>query len=402
MHRLSLIILAVWLAGCSTLGVLGPLEQGRAAQLAGDPEASRKAFDKAMAQIRQDDDRALISASGTALTGAALLSNDNVRRYRVAPFERLFLHPYQALNYLALGKPESALVEMRRADAWQRRQMLAHEDEVRKAEAASREQGIAVQHADSVLGPLDAAAARVKSSVQHAGALYLGGLLYEASGGMDDALIDYREALRLVPDHPAIRADVERLSAPGGRAARSGQGDLVVYWENGLAPRKTAFQLPVITSKALTLVTVPFFPDPLGPPSPQSFRVDGAPRVARPIVDTQALAARVLREQMPGILLRTTLRTIAKQKLQRELQEQSAGLGVVGALYSLISEQADLRSWQNLPDSVSLDRVSLPAGSHRIDLPGGAPVTVEIVPGRIVLLHVVTSPQVHHTRIYPL
>ena len=41
MHRLSLIILAVWLAGCSTLGVLGPLEQGRAAQLAGDPEASR-------------------------------------------------------------------------------------------------------------------------------------------------------------------------------------------------------------------------------------------------------------------------------------------------------------------------------------------------------------------------
>ena len=76
-----------------------------------------------------------LPASGTALTGAALLSNDNVRRYRVAPFERLFLHPYQALNYLALGKPESALVEMRRADAWQRRQMLAHEDEVRKAEA---------------------------------------------------------------------------------------------------------------------------------------------------------------------------------------------------------------------------------------------------------------------------
>ncbi|MFX5896022.1 hypothetical protein ABTE59_19270, partial [Acinetobacter baumannii] len=80
MHRLSLIILVVWLGGCSTLGVLGPLEQGRAAQLAGDPEASRKAFDKAMALIRQEDDRALISASGTALTGAALLSNDNVRR----------------------------------------------------------------------------------------------------------------------------------------------------------------------------------------------------------------------------------------------------------------------------------------------------------------------------------
>ncbi|MCX7727110.1 MAG: hypothetical protein N2053_09715 [Chitinispirillaceae bacterium] len=45
---------------------------------------------------------------------AALMVNDNVRPYRSKPYELVMLHQFLALNYLATGKIEDALVETRR------------------------------------------------------------------------------------------------------------------------------------------------------------------------------------------------------------------------------------------------------------------------------------------------
>lgn len=407
MHRFIAIVLLCTLTGCANLGVLKPLEQGRAAQLAGDAQASQKAFAEALQDIRTEDDRALISASGTAQTGLSLVSNDVVRRYRVSPFERLFLYPYQAFNYLALNQPEAALVEMRRANEWQRTQALVYADSVRKAEESSQQQGIQVQNGDQVLGPLNAAAARVKSSVQHAGALYIAGLLFESSGQINDAYIDYSEALSLVPDNSAVRNDVLRTGrqmgfVPGQANINPGNGDLIVYWEDGLAPRKSAIPLPVITSRALTLVSVPFYANVGRGPYSLPFQVNGRNYYAEPLVDTDALAARALREQMPGILVRTTLRAIAKQTLQRELNERSPGLGAISTVYSLLSEQPDLRAWTNLPAQVLLQRLSLPAGAQRVDIPGMPSLLVDVPAGRRVLLHVVTAPGVRYSRLYTL
>lgn len=406
MHRLLLILCVCSLTGCANLGVLKPLEQGRASQLAGNAEASQKAFAQALDDIQREDDRALISASGSAQTGLSIISNDVVRRYRVAPFERLFLYPYQAFNYLALQKPEAALVEMRRANAWQRTQALAYADTVRKAEESSRQQGVTVQN-EQLLGPLNAAAARVKSSVQHAGALYIAGLLFEASGQINDAYIDYQEALSLMPTNTALRTDVQRTGRQMGFIAGStvsnpGNGDLIVYWEDGLAPEKSSIPLPVITRRAFTLVSVPFYANVGRAPVSLPFQINGRGFLAEPLVDTGALAARVLREQMPGILVRTALRAVAKQTLQREMNERSPGMGALATVYSLLSERPDLRTWQNLPAQVLLQRVSLSAGTQRIDIPGLPSVSVAVPAGRLVLLHVVTAPGVRYSRVYTL
>jgi len=53
---------------------------------------------------------------------ASLVTNDNVRPYRSKPYEMIYLHQLAALNYMALGKPDEALVESRRTqlliDEW--------------------------------------------------------------------------------------------------------------------------------------------------------------------------------------------------------------------------------------------------------------------------------------------
>ena len=415
MRVLLTLLLSAWLGACSTLGVLSPMQDGRQAMLAGEPTQSEAAFAKAITAIAADDERALISAGDSARTGAALVSNDNLRRYRVAPYERLFLHSYQALNYLALAQPQAAAVELRRADAWQRTQALAYAEKISEAE---REGGKLVPSSNADLGALDNAAARVRSSTQHAGALYLSGLFYEAQDALNDAFIDYRAAWQAQPSNGQLASDTSRLAkrlrfddptprntptpSPLSLDQDDRAGDIVVYWERGEIPDKVAFQLPLINSRAFTLVSIPYYPSRSAPAARLSIQLDGQSPLAELLVDTHALAARTLREQLPGIMLRASVRAVAKQQLQRQLNEKSPGLGLLGTIYSLLSERPDLRQWSNLPAQVYVSRQRVSAGDHRLSIVGEQPLIVPIRAGKITLVHVVTSPRVSYSRIYPL
>ncbi|HEX6592823.1 MAG TPA: hypothetical protein VF050_12570, partial [Moraxellaceae bacterium] len=97
-------------------GMLYLLEKGRIEQLGEASDASRDDFDKAIGRFSQQDDKAIISASSYAASGASLLTNDNARPYEGRTYERVFVHQYQALNYLAKGDATGALVEVRRAN----------------------------------------------------------------------------------------------------------------------------------------------------------------------------------------------------------------------------------------------------------------------------------------------
>ncbi|MGB4343211.1 MAG: hypothetical protein WBJ03_06315, partial [Moraxellaceae bacterium] len=106
-----------------------------------------------------------------------------------------------------------------------------------------------------------------------------------------------------------------------------------------------------------------------------------------------------------GMLVRTFLRLLTKQEMQRQLQQQdSSGLmGLAGTLYSLVTDKADLRSWLTLPGSGQVLRIPLPAGAHRVAVPGmSAPLDVEVRNGRPTLVHLAVLPGRTYSRIYPL
>lgn len=393
------------------------LEAGRIQQLASQPAESQAAFEAAIGRFQQQDDKAVISASSYAASGASLLSNDNARPYEGRTYERVFLHQYQALNYLAQGDANGALVEVRRANQVQVDALAKQESRVDDARDDAEAKGLDTDSYDKYFNAMDLAAGRVKTGFQNAATFYLSGLIYEAAGQTNDAFIDYRKALELVPDNPYLQKDVVRTGQKTGldvaRLARQlgkaktgpapGEGEIVVYLEEGYVPAKQPLSVPIWTSKTINYVSFPLYADSSAP-RPLVVQVDGAALESALLVDTRALAVRTLKDEVPALLARAFLRLLTKQEMQRQAQRNdSTGLlSLATTVYSLVTDQPDLRSWLTLPGSGQVVRLPASEGEHRISLPGMAPFTVNVRAGRPTLVHLAVLPGRTYSRAYPL
>jgi hypothetical protein len=399
-------------------GMLYLLEKGRIDQLGGQADNSRTDFDAAIDRFAQQDNRAIISASSYAASGASLLTNDNARPYEGRTYERVFVHQYQALNYLAKGDGTGALVEVRRANQIQVDALAKKDAKVDDARNEAQQKGMDEDRYDQYFSAMDLAAGRVKSGFQNAATFYLSGLIYEATGSVNDAYIDYRKALEIVPDNPYLQKDVVRTGLRTGLddvkklakqignvqyGPRTGEGEVIVYVEEGYVPEKRSIGIPIWTTKTLNTVSFPLY-DSSPAPAPVVVQIDGQSLESALLVDTRALAVRTLKDEVPGMLARAFLRLLTKQEMQRQAQNNdSTGLlGLVTTVYSLVTDQPDLRSWLTLPGSGQVIRLSLPAGDHSLSLPGLAPLTVNVRAGRPTLVHLAVLPGRTYSRIYPL
>jgi hypothetical protein len=105
------------------------------------------------------------------------------------------------------------------------------------------------------------------------------------------------------------------------------------------------------------------------------------------VCDLNALAARALRERMPAIMTRQIIRATAKAMVpQLARGDEREVLVFIMSLYSLISEQADLRSWTTLPQDAQVLRTACPPGRQVLTLThrgtgARAVCEVEIKPG---------------------
>ncbi|MDI1301392.1 MAG: hypothetical protein PSX71_05775 [bacterium] len=399
-------------------GMLYLLEKGRLDQLAGQHAASRADFDAALARFDRQDNKAIVSASSYAASGASLLTNDNARPYEGRVYERVFVHQYQALNYLAAGDAAGALVEVRRANQVQVDALAKKDGKVDSARSDAQGKGLDESRYDNYFSPMDLAAGRVKTGFQNAATFYLSGLIYEATGSTNDAFIDYRKALELVPDNPYLQKDVVRTGLAAGLedtrklakqignvavGPKPGEGELVIYVEEGYVPSKQGVGIPIWTARTLNTVSFPIYADS-AVPAPVYVQVDGMALQTALLVDTRALAVRTLKDEVPAMLARAFLRLLTKQEMQRQVQKQdnSGLLNLVTTVYSLVTDQPDLRSWLTLPGSGQILRLPLSAGSHRVSLPGLAPMDIEVRNGRPTLLHLAVLPGKTYSYLYPL
>jgi hypothetical protein len=399
------------------------LERGRLNQLAGNTDASLADFGDAISAFQAIDDRALVSASHTLAQGTAMISNDNSIPYQGAPYERIFLHQYQALNYIARGDMQGALVEVRRANTQQEKARDAHQALLDDARQNADKKQVAVDpsHYQKYFAPLDDAANHVRDGFQNAYTFYTSALLYEAAGKFDDAYIDYKRALAVYPDNPFAQQDVLRLAkqlkrsddvtALAGRVpllppAPADYGTVVVFYEEGFAPPKQAVTIPFPWPYVWFTVSFPVYNQPWSAGVPLLIRNGAQNLSSAPIVDVQALASRELKDNIFPMLVRQTLRAYTKHELQQRVEQQSGGLlGFFVAAYNIVSEQADLRSWLTLPHSAQLARLMLPEGQDVLTLQAGVTQTAVTVPvqrGRITLLRVTSAGGRLYTAAYPL
>jgi hypothetical protein len=411
--------------------ILYNLEHGRAAQLFGQTEVSRKDFALAIETIRNNEQRALISAGQIGASLASFATNDNALPYAGEGYERVLLHHYQALNYLLEADLSGAGVEFRWANSEQQEALNRHAKELEKAEqeAQKRNVGNATQNSEfqRSYAQLDEVAGRLKNSFQNAYSFYLSGVVYELQGEENDAYIDYKKALEIYPENIYVQRDVLRLARrlqmdddlatlakrfptlynTMGGAGKSGEGELILLYEEGFVPSREEIKIPFFLPGGLVTLAFPYYRGPWRDFYPSLEVLSGNTLLGRTelLCDVRGLALKSLQEKMPILLTRQVVRAVSKALAQQTARQRFGDAGQLGMmLYSVLSENADLRSWLTLPENVQILRVNLPVGEQQLRLQSpnsllGTDIAIDVKSGGKTIVYAVKPGNLFHTAV---
>ncbi len=123
------------------------------------------------------------------------------------------------------------------------------------------------------------------------------------------------------------------------------------------------------------------------------------------VSDLDAYARASLKDEQPGLLVKTITRAVVKQAaggvVSSQVEKKNALLGLavnlVTSTAATLSEVADTRAWTTLPDHIEASLIDLPAGSYSIAIDshyGALNLGKVTVPeGRLVVVPVRTFPQ---------
>lgn len=393
--------------------VLLNMELGTIYHTMGHFEKSNDSFLQAVQLVREYEARAMVSLRDVGAFGGAVLINDKARPYRGAPYERVLLHTYLAMNFLLQRKLLDARVEILQAYERQKRAREEHDLELRRMAEASEEKGI---ESDELAGTIRGHYAdqqqileREENIYQNAFTYYLSVLVYELNEEYDDAYIDAKTVYALNPDFSPVHTDLLRLSrrlgleqdyrrwrrAFGQEVAGGlpeGHGEVVLLVQSGMAPLKEQIKIPVPVPVrgdiSFVTVSIPKFrAQPGRIPRASLHTGDRLLLETCPLMDVRAAAVQHLWDQAPAIAIRQILRASGRYAAIYYAREKGGDLlALLVAIGGYALEQADLRSWATLPKAFQVGRAHLPAGQYAFRIgcseTGAGSVALERVPVR--------------------
>ncbi|MDG5800001.1 hypothetical protein QA597_06465 [Marinilabiliaceae bacterium ANBcel2] len=327
-----------------------------------------------------------------------LVSNPMARPYKPEDFEAIMVHYYKALNFIAMGNFEGALIECRRVN------IKLQEFNEQYNEKKNRYARDAFAH-------------------------NLIGIIYQAAGDFNNAFIAYRNALEIYQNDYTnlfgVEAPLQLKKDLLYSAYRTGfhdevnkyeeefgitvpdidekKGDVVLLWMNGLGPVKSEWSINLTNAGTRDNYLIFHneemgftFPLYIGNRSRQersSFSDLSVLRVAFPkyvarnpiyfnakiianekekplekAQDINQIAFQTLEDRMLREIGNNLLRLVTKQTMERAAQSQNEYLGTIVSLFNAFTEKADTRNWQSLPHSLYYTRIHLPEGAHQVDL----------------------------------
>lgn len=286
------------------------LDLAQALADAGAREEADLHFAKAQARMEE-----LWTLSVAKRTGAAV-ANENVDDYRGADFERALSHVLRAMNLIAMGRFEGALVEIKRVEAFL--------DEVARA------------------------APRARAYRDDAFARWLAAMLYEELDKPDDSRISGEAAHRAYTAYGRVYGTVPPLE-PAGR----GESEIVFIGLEGPAPRKVR-RSGYGPLGLLLNSSYPAYEEAPALIAQVEVSIGKASARASVAADIGAIAAADLQERIAELKVRSNLRAALKI------------LGSVTGIQSQDSEFADVRCWATAPARIRVARLRVAARAPEI------------------------------------
>ena len=362
---------------------LGAVEAGRVNMLAGNYAASEKRFRDAVdSAVDRSEAAPKMKASDLANTAlASTVTDDRTRQYYLPPYEINLAIEYgivvQALN----GKTDDALVDARLAVYVQDTLSETYGADLAKdGEGGSDTTKKVIDEQGKALEEMIAS---TRNSWENPVLWWLTGVLFEADGQADMALQSYRKAAAISPDNAVFKADAARNETQIARSPSKAK--LVIVYDQGFVPRRESFKVLIPLYTGFT-IDIPKYPS-------NSFAYDNvsvagsanAPVAATPALDIRSLAARDLKEKLPGVIIRNVTRAAVQAGAQAAVNASGndyAKLAVfAGNLVVSAIRRADTRSWVTLPVAQQVWRdAEMAPGVYDVELYVNGRKTVARVP----------------------
>ena len=351
------------------------VETGSVAFAAGDWDGALAHFSSAHATVKELEDRALISVADAGESLLTWVVNEGMSSYRGEGFERVMLHAFMGLCYLARGELQGAGVEARLAN----RLLETEEDLYQKKYAAG--------------------------GLGH----FLSAIVYELFDEPDNAYIDYKRMLEKdvgveLAGRAALRLSKQlgfgdeqqqweaRFGVDAGRP--DGAASIVLIAGVGEGPYKEEITLPIPTGDGILQWSVPTLADRPQRVSAVELSLEGSSSGVRTdvIENVYTVTKENLDDRIAWLALKSAVRGVLKRELTQQLEEQGGGFGaLIGTFFTLATERADLRAWQTLPNTWQAARVFVSPGEHslRLQAIGGENIGLgrhEFAPGETVFI----------------
>ena len=307
----------------------------------------------------------LIEMNGYTSLGeqaATLLTNERQTTYQGEDFEKVLVHLYLGLNFLELKQESEAQVEMRK---------------VNEILQAMKSNGRAEYEFNAF-------------------AKYLGGVLFENSGDLNDALVSYRNTLsmdsNLQKNFPNLGEDILRLGIKlgfveeiadwkkqfGEEAAKNAKnilenklGSLVLVYESGKSPLKYStkeYHRKTGRGGSLVEVLVPlsYYKERRTQIQRARIKIQSRQEETAVLNSIESTAVRQLKDRMGRQVAKALAVAATKVAVATAIGKaaNSQDAGVLAGLALMLMSEADTRSWLLLPANLQIARVFLPAGTY--------------------------------------
>lgn len=310
------------------------MEFGSALQICKQYSKSNEVLLKADQLSEQID---YVSLSRTV--GATLL-NEQMLQYKGDKFEKFFINAMTALNFIELGKSESAMVEVRRIN-----------EKTKKLSADE-----------------------AKDFELNSFAQYLAGLVYENDRKYDDACISYKAAHKLDASFRNVTLDMLTACWRAKRTQEFNQlvketqanadeisfakrdykktNEKIIIFLQGWGPRKAVraddvvfpYLQPTFSNTKKLIVSA-------------TEENNSLIKFSEPVYSVEKTAISTLEEDYKTLGARRLGARVAKEVMADQIRQKDKALGDLAWLVMVASERADLRNWSMLPESIQIVRV---------------------------------------------
>jgi uncharacterized protein len=354
------------------------LELGIAYFYQGRFEESNKILEEVYRYYQATEDRAKLSLSQIFLEAAESSLTEGLGDYQLNNYEKVFLHSIKTINFLMLGDPEGARVEVERAYILQKNILEKSESELTelkqkyenelhslfgRVESKSQiSESVFMDKfsADRLLDRVDLSRSEkqitqtVRSSYENAFTEVLSSLTFQLNGESGNALPPLRRAVKITDNQFVKR--VKEIAEKNTNIFSEGDNFYLFVFKE-FAPEKRSQSLTFGNpfTGAINYVSIARLVPQNQKKIDISLSSPNSGSVISPssLTNINALVLKQYEEELPYLVVKAMTRLAAQAVkdyyLQRELGQGGA---ILASILNLAVQRADIRTWTLLPGKI--------------------------------------------------